>query len=213
MRTILVFIGTYAFSLLVALYIGIQLADFFHAEEEFVAVIVAQVLFSVIAIVTFAIVYRFTTKARSLGLAAAGLGVVAVFLEELPALIAVISSRSTNPYLVGTSQDIAIAAELVIPVFVMLLIQWRLLRWRWLTAQELEHRSAWPWITILVALVIGLNRLSFEILSSAIRQDNGDMLAPFWLKISLAVGGALIAAGIYESSARRRKLAQRAPEH
>ncbi len=210
MRTILTFLGAYVFSLIVALYIGIQLADFFRAEEEFVAVIVAQVLFSLVAITTFAVVYRFTKNARGLGLAASGLGVVAVFLEELPALIEVIASRSTYPYRVGTAQDIAIAAELVIPIFVMLLIQWRLLRWRWLAARELNHRSTWPSITITVALIIGLNRLSFEILSSAIRQDNDDMLAQFWLKVSLAVGSALIAAGLYEWSARRRRLARAA---
>src|SRR5215471_15815808 len=114
MRTVLTFIGAYVFSLLAASYVGIQLADFFHAQEEFIAVIVAQTLFSLIAIVVFAIVYRFAKNAHALALAAIGLAVAAIIFEELPALVEVISSRSTNPYRVGTAEDIAIAVELLI---------------------------------------------------------------------------------------------------
>lgn len=209
MRTILTFLGAYVVSLVVAFYIGIQLADFFEAQEEFIVVMMVEFLLSLIAIATFSVVYRFAGSVRALGLAAIGLVVAAVFLEELPALVAVIASRSTNPYLVGTQQDLAIAAELLIPAFVIILIQWRLLRRRWLVAHERDPHSAFPWITLTIAALIAFNRLSFEIISSAVRQEPGDMLAAFWLKISLAVGGALIASGLYEWSKRRRKLAPR----
>lgn len=210
MRTVLIFCGTYLLSLLVALFIAIQLADFFRSQEEFIAVLVAQMLFSLIAMATFALVYRFAAGVRALGLAALCLALAAVFLEELPALLEVFKTRSTNPYRLGSAQDAAIAAELLIPAFVLLLMQWRLLRRRWLVAHELDHRSAWPWITMVVAGAVLCNRLAMEIISSAVRQAPDDMLATFWLKVSIAVGGLLISLGLMEWNMRRRRIAQRA---
>src|SRR6185369_11561570 len=98
MRTVLTFIGAYLLTLLVALFIAIQLADFFQSREEFIAVLMAQILFSLIAIATFAVVYRIAGSVRALDLAAIGLAVAAVLLEELPALWEMIVTRSTNPY-------------------------------------------------------------------------------------------------------------------
>ncbi len=209
MRTILIFVGIYLLTLLIALFIGIQLADFFHSQEEFIAVLMAQVLFSLAAIFTFAIVYRLAASMRALGLAALGLVIAAVLLEELPALSQMIATRSTDPYTLGTAHDIAIAVELLIPAFVLVLIQWRLLRWRWLAAHKLEDGSTWPWITMVVAGAILCNRLAMEIMSSAVRQAPDDMLAAFWLKISIAVAAVLICLGIMERNMRRRRLARR----
>ncbi len=209
MQTILTFIGVYILTLLIALFIGIQLADFFHSQEEFIAVLMAQVLFSLAAIITFAIVYRLAANVRRLGLAALGLVIAAVLLEELPALAEMIATRSTSPYTLGSAHDVAIAAELLIPALVLIVIQWRLLRWRWLVAHNLEHRSTWPWITMVVAGAVLCNRLAMEIISSAVRQAPDDMLAAFWLKISIAVAAVLICAGMMERNMRRRRLARR----
>ena len=209
MRTVLNFIGVYLLTLLIALFIAIQLADFFGSQEEFIAVLMAQVLFSLIAIVTFALVYRFAGSVRALGLAAIGLAAAALLLEELPALVEAIATRSTNPYLLGSAQDAAITAELLIPAFILVLMQWRLLRRRWLVAHQRDHRSTWPWITMVVAGAVLCNRLAMEVIGSAVRQAPDDMLANFWLKICVAVGALLIGLGIMEWTIRRRRLSER----
>ena len=99
---------------------------------------------------------------------------------------------------------------MLVPAFAMLLIQWRLLRRHWLAARGLEHRTPWPWITIVVGGLLLCNPLAFDIIGSAIRQAPDDMLATFWLKISIAVVALLVSAGMMEWNMRRRRLAQRA---
>jgi len=210
MRTVLTFIGAYLLTLLIALFISIQLADFFRSQEEFIAVLLAQVLFSLIAFAAFALVYRFAADVRALGFAALGLGVAAVLLEELPALWEMIATRSTNPYTLGTAHDFAITAELLLPAVVLVLVEWRLLRRRWLAARQFDYASTWPWVTMSVAGLVLCNRLAFEIVSSAVRQAPDDMLATFWLKVTVAVVALLIGLGIMERNMRRRRLARRA---
>ncbi len=63
MRTVLTFCGVYVVSLRPAVFIGIQLVDFFHSQEEFIAILMALILFSVIA--TFAVAYLLSGSARA----------------------------------------------------------------------------------------------------------------------------------------------------
>ena len=65
MRTVLTFCGVYVVSLQPAPFIGIQLVNFFHSQEEFIAILMALILFSVIAIVTFSVAYRPAGSARA----------------------------------------------------------------------------------------------------------------------------------------------------
>ncbi len=99
---------------------------------------------------------------------------------------------------------------MVIPALLMLLIQWPLLRRRWLVAHSGDHRTSWPWLTIAAAGLLGLNQLGFEIIASAVRQARDDMLAAFLLKLTLAIAATLLCAGLFEWSARRRQLARAA---
>ena len=210
MRTVLIFIGVYALSLIAALSIGIQLAEYFNSQEEFIAVMLALMIFSAIAVVAFAIGYRLATNVRALGLVAVALAVVAVIVEELPAPAESFAQRSTNPVMVGSAQNNAIAAELLIPAFVMLLIQWALIRRRWLVVRGLEHRTAWPWLTVILAGVVGLNRLGIEIVGAAVRQSVTDWFAGLWLMVTLGAAALLVVMGAVEYYMRRRRLARRA---
>lgn len=210
MRTVLVFLGAYFLSLFVAVVIGVQLAIYFRSQEEFIAVLLALIIFSLLAVIVFALAYRLAKNVRVLGFTGLALGVAAVVIEELPALAAAIATRSTDPYMIGSAQDLAITLELLVPAFAMLLIQWRLLRRHWLAAHGLEHRTPWPWLTIVAAGLLLCNTVAFDIMGSAIRQAPDDMLATFWLKISIAVAALLIGAGIMESNLRRRHLARKA---
>lgn len=210
MRTIFVFTGAYILSLFVALAIGVQLAIYFRSQDEFIAVLMALIIFSLLAIIVFALTYRLANGARTFGYMALALGVAAIVIEELPALAEAFATRSTNPYMVGSAQDLAIAIEMLVPAFAMLLIQWRLLRRHWLAARGLEHRAPWPWITIVAATLLLCNPVAFDIMSSAIRQAPDDMLASFWLKVTIAVAALLISGGMMEWNTRRRRLARHA---
>jgi hypothetical protein len=150
-RSILIFAGVYILSLVLAYAVGMQVAEYFLLQDEFIVVMFALALFSFVVIAVFAAIYIVQPKVNWLGYGAIGLALVAFGIEELPALGDAFARRSTNPYLVGSAQDRAIAASLLLPAFVMLLIQWPLLRRHWLIARGLEHRMLWPWFTIALA--------------------------------------------------------------
>jgi hypothetical protein len=142
MRTILIFVAVYILSSLAAYAAGRQIADFFFLQDEFTAVLMALMIFSSVAIAAFAAAYVLVSRARPLGYVAIALAVVAVVIEELPVLAEAFAKRSTNPVMIGDTQINAIAATMLVPTAVMLLIQWPLIRRRWLVARGAEYRSA-----------------------------------------------------------------------
>jgi hypothetical protein len=210
MRSILVFAGVYILSLVIAYVVGMQVAEYFLLQEEFIVVMFALALFSFVAIAVFAVVYVVQPNVKWLGYGAIGLAFVAFGIEELPALADAVARRSTNPYLVGSAQDRAIAASLLLPAFVMLLIQWPLLRRRWLVARGLEHRMLWPWFTITLACLLALNRGGLELIGSVLRQSPTDWLVGLWKLILAIACGALLVVALIEWWLRRRWLARRA---
>jgi hypothetical protein len=210
MRSILIFAGVYILSLAVAYAVGIQLAEYFFLQNEFIVVMFALVMFSFVAITVFAVVYAVQPNVKWLGYGAIGLALLAFAIEELPALADAFARRSTNPYLVGSTQDRAIAASLLLPAFVILLIQWSLLRRRWLVARRLEHRMLWPWFTITLACLLALNRGGLELIGSVFRQSPTDWLVGFVTLILAIACGALLVLALIEWWLRRRWLARRA---
>jgi hypothetical protein len=118
-RSTLIFAGVYAVSFVLAYAAGVQVAGYFFLEEEFGAVLFASALFSLVAIAVFAVVYAVQPNVRWLGYAALGLALVAFGVAQIPALLDALALRSTNPYLVGSAQDRAIAASFLLPAFVI----------------------------------------------------------------------------------------------
>lgn len=210
MHTVLIFAGAFLLSLTAAFSAGIQLTDYFNSTEEFIAVMMALILFAPAALAAFAVAYTLAHRVRVLAIVALALMALAVSLVGLPALAEAFARRSTNPFLTGSAQDRAIAAELLIPAAVMLSIQWALLRRRWLVAHSLEHRTAWPWITIIVAALIGLSRPGIDIIGSAIRPSATDWFAGLWLIVMLGAAVAVVVIGALEMYIRRRRLARAA---
>ena len=213
MRSILIFSGVYILSVAVAYAVGIQVAAYFFLDEEFIAVVFALGLFSVVAIAVFAMVNAVQPNVKWLGYAAIGLGVIAFGVGQIPELVDAIASRSTNPYLVGREQDRAIAVSLLLPALVMLLIQWPLLRRHWLLARGLEHRTPWPWFTIALACALALDRPGLDVIGSVIDQSSTDWLVGLWTLIVAIACGVLVALGMLEWWLRRRRLARRAATH
>lgn len=210
MRTVLTFAGIYIFSLAVAYAAGVEVAAYFFLQDEFDAVLFALALFSVLAIAMFAALYVVQPNVTWLGYGAIGLGAAAFGVEQLPALADAFARHSTNPYLVGGAQDLAIAAAFLLPAFVMLLMQWVLLRRRWLVAHRLEHRMVWPWFTIVLACLLALNPLGLAVIGSVIRQSSTDWLVGLWTTIVAIASGVLLALALIEAWLRRRWVARRA---
>ena len=128
MRTTLTFIGSHLLSLFVALTVGIILADHFKAREEFIAVIMALILFSWIATIVFVVVYLLAARVGMIGYAAAGLAAGAAVLVMLPSFFDSSPNRANE-------QDYALLAELLLPTALMLTIQWAVIRRRWLAVR------------------------------------------------------------------------------
>lgn len=210
MRSILIFAGVYIVSLVAAYAAGSEVAAYFFLEEEFDVIASVLALFSLLAIAVCAAIYAAQPNVKWLGYGAIGLAVVAFGIEQLPVLTDPIAARSTNPYLVGTALDRAIAASLLLPALVMLLVQWPLLRRRWLVARGLEHRMLWPWFTIALAGLLALSRPGLEVIGSVVRHSSTDWLVGLWTVI-LAVASAVLAVlALIEWWLRRRWLARRA---
>ncbi len=210
MRSLMIFAAVYIFSFAAAYAVGTQVAAYFFLQEEFTVVTLALALFSLIAIAVLAVVYVMQPDVKWLGYGAIGLALVAFGIEELPALADAVARRSTNPYLVGSAQDRAIAASLLLPAFAMLLVQWPLLRRRWLVARGLEHRMLWPWFTITLACSLALNRGGLDLIGSVFRQSPTDWLVGLWTLILAIACGVLLVLALIEWWLRRRWLARRA---
>ena len=148
-------------------------------------------------------------RARSALRTLVALAVIAIVIEELPALAEAFAKRSTNPAMIGSTQDNAIAATMLIPAAVMLLIQWAFIRRRWLVARGVEYRTRWPWITIAFAGLVGLNPLGIELIGSALRQSVTDYFATLAALIVLCAVGLLATLGALEVFLCHRHLAWR----
>jgi hypothetical protein len=132
-RTTLIFTAAYCLSVFAAMLAAIELAVYLKTQEEFIAVMMALILFSLLAIAAFAVAYPLSDKAGMLDAVAVALAVIAVALVALPALIE--ARGAGNPF--ARAQDRAVAAELLLPGALMLLIQWTLIRRRW----RVTHRA------------------------------------------------------------------------
>lgn len=212
MRSVSIFAGVYMLSLVVAYAVGSELAAYFFLDAEFIAVLIALALFSFLAVAVFAVLYVVQPNVKWLGYGAIGLAVVALGVEQLPALADAFARRSANPYLVGGAQDRALAASFLLPALIMLLVQWSLLRRRWLVAHRLEHRMLWPWFTIILACLLALNPLGLAVIGSVIRRSTTDWLVGLWTTIVAIACGVLLVLALLEWWLRRRWLARRAAD-
>jgi hypothetical protein len=208
MGTAATFVGIFLLSLVVALMVALQFADFFRAEEEFIAVILTLFVFSTAAMIAFAIAYGAATRIRILHGMAIALAVLALALAGLPPLTEWIENRSSNPFNIS-ELNVQVGLELVIPALVAVLVQWGLVRRRWLRVRGLNDLSRWPWVTTVIAGLVVLNPIGLEIVSGAVRRSPTNWLWELWLMIAL--GGALIVVvmAAIECSFRARMLRRR----
>ena len=208
MAAVFAFFGMLLISMLVALLAALQLGDFFNASGEFGLVIVGVVAFTILALAVFALAYRVTRRDGVLTVVAVLLAIVALAPVVLPGLIQKIADRSHNPYTVGT-ENTSITLELVVPALLAVLVQWGLVRGRWLRLHGDEELTRWPWVTTAVAGLVILNPFGLAFLQGTLNRSGGDLLWEFVATVTgLGLGVLLVMAWI-ECYIRERMLNRR----
>jgi hypothetical protein len=208
MTAVFTFLGMLLISILVALLAALQLGDFFNANDEFGLVILGVVAFTSVSLAVFALADRVTRRAGVLTAVAVALGIVALAPLALPGLIQKIADRSHNPYTVGV-ENTYITLELIIPALSAVLVQWGLVRRRWLRAHGDEGMTRWPWVTTAVAWLVILNPIGLAFLGSTLNRSGGDLLWEFVATVTGAGLAALLVMAWVECYIRERMLNRR----
>jgi hypothetical protein len=210
------FLGMLLLSMVVALLAALQLGDFFGANSEFGLVILGVVAFTIFALALFALVYAVTRRAGTLNIAALLLALLALAPVALPGLVQKIADRSTNPFTVGVEKT-HITLELVIPALIAVLVQWGLVRRRWLRSAGDDDLTRWPWVTTVLAGLVILNPFGLAFFQSTLQRTGGDLMWEFTATVTgLVLAGLLVMAWvecyIRERLLRRRLAAAEPPE-
>src|SRR5207247_7587839 len=127
-------------------------------------------VFAVVSVTAFAIAYA-AGRTRAIAWTAIGLAVLALALVSAPNLVQSIADRSTNPYTIGI-ENLTITLELLVPALLTVLVQWGLVRRRWLHVRGVEDLTRWPWVTTVVAGLVTLNPIGLDVVSAALRQSS-----------------------------------------
>jgi hypothetical protein len=186
-------------SLVVALLAVLQLGDFFQAGGEIGLVILAVSGFAVLSLSLFALVYAVARRAGALTAAALFLVLIALIPMAMPGLVQAIAGRSALP----------LALELTVPALIAVLVQWGLVRRRWLLAAGEDDLSRWPWITTVAAGLVVLSPFGLTFLADTLKHSPTDSTWEFTATVTAAVLGALLVMAWIECYIRERILNRR----
>ena len=205
MAGVFAFIGMLSISLLVALLATLQLGDYFFANNEFGLVILGVMAFTSVSLAAFWMASSRITRPRHLAYVALGLALLALYPIALPGLVAAIASHSTNPYSVGI-EETYISIELVIPALLAVLVQWGLVRRRWLRARGESDVTRWPWIAIATAALVILSPIGLSVVGSTLKHAAGDFMWPLAAMVTGSGLALLITMAAIEYYIRDRNL-------
>jgi hypothetical protein len=211
MAAVFAFLGMLLISMVVALLAALQLGDFFAASNEFGLVILTVMAFVAGALGLFAVTYAFTRTARPITWMAWLLAAVALMPPLLPGLIQKLADHSTNPFSVGT-ENTFITLELVVPALLAVLVQWGLVRRRWLRSIGDDDFSRWPWISTGLAGLIILSPYGLAFLQGTLgRGAGGDFMWEFTATVTGVVLAVLLVMAYVECYIRDRMMNRRRP--
>ena len=208
MSAVFAFLGMLLISILVALLAALQLGDFFLANDEFVLVIAGVVGFTTVSLAAFAIAYALARRHGALTAVALVLALLAFAPVALPGLMQKIADRSTNPYSIGV-ENTSITIELVVPALLAVLVQWGLVRRRWLRIAGEEELTRWPWVTTGIACLVILNPFGLAFASSTLKHSATEWLWELTASITAGVLAALLVMAWTECYIRDRMLNRR----
>jgi hypothetical protein len=207
-------LGALLLSLVVGLLAGLQLADFFYATDELVIILCANAVFGTVAIAVLAATAARARQASAINAAAGLLALLAGALAFLPRFVQWIADHSIHPFTIGV-ENIHITLELLIPMLLTVLVQWGLVRQRWLRVGGERDLTRWPWVTTVVAGLLILNPLGLAVVSSALQRSPTDFMWPLMAEASAAAALLLVVMAAVECYIRGRILrrSDRASSH
>lgn len=214
MSAVLAFIGTFLLSLFVAALAALQLADYFGTTEDFVMVLIALAVFVTAGMVVLTIAGSTVRRAWLLNWTA----VLLVALACVPFALPVLMQRAdwAPPFVLAAGvKGIAVTLEFLVPALLAILVQWGLIRRRWLRRRGEDDLTAWPWFTTLVAGLAILNPIALDVLGQALSDRGGSWPRETVRTLALGGAGALIAMTLIEyyirGWIRRRRHVQSPP--
>ena len=208
MTAFLAFLGTFLLSLFVALLAALQLADYFAATEEFALVLMALPVFVTFCLVAFIVANATAKGPFAFNAVAACLALLAFLPLAFPAFVKSAADRSSNPFSLAI-ENTAIALEFVVPALAAVLVQWGLVRRRWLFMRGEEDLSLWPWIATVIGGLAILNPFGLDVIGQAITYSQTNWLRDMVRTIVLSGITALLAMVFIETYIRSRMLRRR----
>jgi hypothetical protein len=208
MATVFAFVGMWLISLVVAMLVALQLGDFFGANDEFPLVIATLIAFVTATMAVFALAYAVARHVRILHGVALVLALAAFWPVFAPGLVQAIARRSINPGTVGIENG-HIVIELVIAGLLAVLVQWGLVRRRWLRAAALDDFTRWPWVATVIGGLVVLNPAGLGIIGTALRRSQAEVLWGLWATVAAGAALVLVVMTLIECYIRRRILRRR----
>jgi hypothetical protein len=216
MAAVFVFLGIWATSLVVAVVGALQLGDYFRANDEFPLVIVTLVVVVSTATAVFVIACAWSRNVHILHRTGLVLALLAFWPVVAPGFVQTIADHSTNPSMVGI-ENTYIRVELVVPTLLAVLVQWGLVRRRWLRAAGDDDFTRWPWVTTVIAALVVLNPFGLNVLGAALAHSPSNYLWALWAEVAAVAALALVVMAVVECYirgriARRRLVASPPPD-
>jgi hypothetical protein len=208
MSAFLAFLGMFLLSLFVALLVALQLADYFAATEEFALVLLALPVFVLICLLVFTAANALARQSRAFNAVAAVLALLAFAPLALPLLVKSPADKSSNLFAM-TMDNTTVALEFIIPALVAVLVQWGLVRQRWLRLRGEDDLSLWPWIATVIGGLAILNPYGLDIVGQAVAYRPADWLRDAVRTAALGGIGALLVMVFLETYIRSRMLRRR----
>jgi hypothetical protein len=208
MGAFLAFLGIYLMSLFVALLVSLQFADYFAATAEFALVLMILPLFVTVSLAVFIAVNRLARGSLAFNAAGACLALLAFVPLALPLVQAATPGRAVDPFQVAIDNS-ALALQLVVPALAAVLVQWGLVRRRWLRQRGEDDLSLWPWIATIIGGLAILNPYGLEAVGQAIGQGQSNWLRDAVRTAALGGTAALLVLVFVETYIRGRMLRRR----
>lgn len=205
--TVLSFGLAWLVSLLLAGMAALSIVEFYHAGEEFIVIQMVIVVYSIVTIATFAVTYLRARTRRSFAIVAVTLAAVAIGIEEIPALAQAVVNRTSSPYKGGFEQDVEISIALLVPIFIIIVLQWQFALRRWLRASGQTMRSRWPWIATAVATIMIFSTAGLQVIHGTF--FSGEQLTRNIAQFMLMIAAAVLAViAVAEWWIRKRRAAR-----
>ncbi|HEY0236047.1 MAG TPA: hypothetical protein VGC86_13480 [Afipia sp.] len=122
--------GSFTFALLLSLLlsqtVAQQLAVYFRAREEFIAVMAILIILAFVSIAIFAIVFAVSGKPVSLDRAAFAIAGIAT----LCVLAMLLFGAATSGWTLPGAADMQACTELLVPAWIVVAVQWWIVRHR-----------------------------------------------------------------------------------